>query len=69
VTRKDYITIARAFSDVRHNYEHAGAEVSVLAIDTVAAVLCQLLREDNPRFDSEHFKAVVRGAKALNSRP
>lgn len=39
------------------------------AVRNVAEDIADALATDNPRFDREHFLAVVRGEKDLNSRP
>ena len=74
MTRKDYILIARALQDAYTadgdafkrrgggNHFHDGVTAS-------ADYLASVLEQDNPRFDRDHFLAVVRGEKALTSRP
>jgi hypothetical protein len=69
MTRKDYILIAEALriptsSMSKPNYERelSGVRMAAIAIATA-------LENDNPRFNREHFLAVVNGEKDLNSRP
>jgi len=73
MTQKDYIRIARALLKGRHDALGEEPELDSQAveftIDTVAFFLADELQNDNPRFDREHFLAVVRGEKALNSKP
>lgn len=65
MTRKDYILIA---DGLRHAYATApGLEIPV--VSNVAYQVAIKLETDNPRFNREHFLAVVRGEKDLNSRP
>ncbi len=67
MTRKDYILIARELS---HSYRCAGVSTPATeAIMHVARNIAHQLKDDNPRFDFHHFLAVVRGEKALESRP
>lgn len=67
MTRKDYILIAKVFNQTRVEYE--GYEYSVNAVDVTASYLATEIANDNPRFDRDHFLAVVRGECDLNSRP
>lgn len=67
MTRKDYILIANALRSEKpsENWnlnKMVQWELDVKAIATAFAT-------DNPRFNREHFLAVVRGEKDLNSRP
>lgn len=66
MTRKDYILIAEVF---RIEYLNANGQWERTALDNTAQSLCDALHSDNPRFDKEHFFAVVRGEKPLESRP
>lgn len=67
MTRKDYILIAGA---LRIEYDCvADMERESQTILNVAERIARFLYDDNPRFDREHFLAVVRGEKELNSRP
>lgn len=81
MTRKDYILIASA---LREEYLSNPSSVPVelrtsTAMAEVAAVKEGILRAafrvsvalelDNPKFDREHFLAVVRDEKSLTSRP
>jgi hypothetical protein len=58
MTRKDYIAIAEA---MRYGLGSLQADTSVH--------LAEAMHADNPRFDREHFLAVVRGERNLKSRP
>lgn len=74
MTRKDYILIARAFNDTRRDYI-SGLPISderqnkCEILGRLASYIASELHNENPRFDSDHFLAVVRGEKALTSRP
>ena len=69
MTRKDYILIARALG-CAHGQVYCKEENSYQGGVRCAAMHIALgLKEDNPNFDREHFLAVVRGEKALTSRP
>ena len=57
-------------------HESAGLESAQMhlvcemcGIMNVASELADSLARDNSRFDKDHFLAVVRGEKELNSRP
>jgi hypothetical protein len=66
MTRKDYVLIADA---LREYYQHVPENGMKLLVGEVAANVAEHLKRDNPRFDREHFLAVVRGEKPLQSRP
>jgi len=57
MTRKDYILLAEALRLSRENGESPESEIAAM------------LKRDNSRFDREHFLAVVRGERELQSRP
>lgn len=65
MTRKDYITIAGALC----TYHARGSKVIQAVTLELADSLSQVLQADNPRFDREHFLAVVHGERELTSRP
>jgi len=65
MTRKDYILVAKELHDARL----VVGEKERFGIDTVADFLAAAFYAENPRFDCEHFLAVIRGEKALDSRP
>jgi hypothetical protein len=77
MTRKDYILIAdilreaHGHSNVTKNdaatQERAEGRESM--VEDITFEFALALRRDNPRFDREHFLAVVRGEKSLNSQP
>jgi len=67
MTRKDYILLAKTMrntvEDLRYDAGQCdGAMASAYAI-------ANALQSDNKAFNHEHFMAVVRGEKELNSRP
>ena len=79
MTRKDYIAIAEA---LRYARGHAMAgrncydedtrtpiEIELGGVMASAEYIANAMKDDNPRFSREHFLAVVRGEKELNSRP
>lgn len=67
MTRKDYILIAGALRSGSDTLLHPGTfwQGWMEAADAVA----DALQRENPRFDKGHFMSVVRGDKALTSRP
>ena len=85
MTRKDYILIAEVlriqYLDSKRTYD--GLRTALLAeapsvslaltqvntINRVAEDLADSLVRENPRFNNEHFMAVVHGEKGLMSRP
>lgn len=76
MTRKDYILIAETlrsqWKDAHSKHFCRSEQYSEGMQNGVRAVTYQIadaLESDNPRFDREHFLAVVRGEKELNSRP
>lgn len=81
MTRKDYVAIAGALKCAveyartadSHNYggTYPGAEngeAELAGIMEAADRIARVMRDDNPRFDREHFLAVVRGERELQSR-
>ena len=73
MTRKDYILLARA---LQTEYRTAGVNLetkedasTLQGIEIASFAIASALASDNPRFDREHFLAVVRGEKDINSRP
>jgi len=70
MTRKDYILIAAALRIPYNSFSKNllyGRELN--GVGSAAIALADALEQNNPRFDREHFLAVVRGEKDLNSRP
>ena len=68
MTRKDYILIAEVLRVEFHNAKlHKGPMSSHVL--SVAVSLADSLRRENSRFNTDHFLAVIRGEKALLSRP
>ena len=66
MTRKDYILIAEV---LRIEFLNAGYQEFEECIMNVSREMADMLHRDNPRFDREHFLAVVRGERELQSRP
>ena len=71
MTRKDYILLAEALRDTMlidcPTVDYlAGAKA---AFNSASERIADALAGDNPRFVREHFLAVVRGEKPLDSRP
>jgi len=70
MTRKDYIRLARALNST---YSSAcSSRQCPAALEGILRAACAIASElaaDNPRFNAEHFMHVVRGVKALESRP
>lgn len=75
MTRKDYISVAGVLQNTFSFYvqsEKAGngdrKEQRGIVL-SIAEALADQFHDDNPRFDRNHFLAVVRDEKDLNSRP
>lgn len=71
MTRKDYVLIAQGLKsalDLEISL-HGADSGTAGGVRLAAARIADVLVTDNPRFDREHFLAVVRGEKDLNSRP
>ena len=56
MTRKNYVTFARAFNKALAVSQTKDAKD---AIEDLISVFMQIAKEDNPRFDEEIFKAAV----------
>jgi hypothetical protein len=83
MTRKDYILIAEAlrvaFIDCRDTHivairearpeDAQGWYCRKIEVERIADSIAALMANDNARFDREHFLAVVRGERELQSRP
>jgi hypothetical protein len=73
MTRKDYIKLADVLFTARtwaEPWEPSKDRTEVhQTVDWIAGKIAIALHDDNPRFDREHFLAVVRGERSLNSRP
>ena len=67
MTHKDCILIARALLYAREDCR--GKKVLEAGVWLAAAQVGNALQETCPRFDRLHSLAVVRGEKALESRP
>ena len=68
MTRKDYILIANALRMAVKDMSYSDAQISGI-LSATNNYLSLALKQQNPRFDREHFLAVVRGEKDLKSRP
>jgi hypothetical protein len=70
MTRKDYIRIARGLRTTYTSACEAKQSPEVLeAILRTSYNVASELAADNSRFNGQHFMQVVRGCKALESRP
>ena len=70
VTHKDRILIARALTNYREAITDCREAPNGWHYDTlIENLIANELSDDNPRFNRSHFLAVVRGEKALESRP
>lgn len=74
-SRQHYLVIAETLRDKRNCLDSASISDSRRASamyesfwDTTERI-CGALYADNPRFNREHFLAVIRGEKELTSRP
>jgi hypothetical protein len=67
MTRKDYILIAEVLRIEYLNCDDGYRAEE--AIHRIAIEMADMLHRDNSRFDREHFLAVVRGERELQSRP
>lgn len=72
-SRRHYIVIAdamnsayRYFKDVQQPNE--STRYAANGVEHTAVMLADRLEGDNPRFDREHFLAVVRGEREIESR-
>jgi hypothetical protein len=75
MTRKDYILIADVLRE-RHYCLREDVTLSdternnrLRELELTAENLAYKLEDDNSRFDCDHFLAVVRGERELQSRP
>lgn len=66
MTKKDYIIIAEALKSCRTGM---ATDEMLRGVDHAVESLAVALARDNPKFAKAHFVAVVRGEKALLSRP
>jgi hypothetical protein len=71
MSRQDYIRLAEA---LRYGLGSLQAEgftraEAAKAQEHFALHIAETLASENPRFNREHFLAVVRGERDLNSRP
>ncbi len=69
MTRKDYILIARALRETIAEAQDWTRPNWRAAVIEASHKIASQLECENPRFDYAHFLAVVRGEKALTSRP
>jgi hypothetical protein len=70
MTRKDYILIANALRIPYTSFENKPSYSRELSgVECAAIAITDALAEDNPKFNREHFLAVVHGERDINSRP
>ena len=69
MTRKDYILVAKALRTPMNSMSKPTYERELSGIRMAVISITDALAADNPRFDRDHFLAVVRSTKDLNSRP
>ena len=69
MTRKDYISIAKAVRPVLTSLIQTKNKAALVPANQMVENLAWELAQTNSRFDREHFLAVVRGDKELNSKP
>ena len=77
MTRKNYIVIASALRnayqkeemDNKYTTQGETPRTNMQGVETAACCIAAALHVDSDRFDRDHFLAVVRGEKGLNSRP
>lgn len=69
MTRKDYILIAEALQYTWKEEVNQDDVTEERVFFDTAENIANALQKDNSRFNREHFLAVVRGEKDLNSRP
>lgn len=67
MTRRDYIHIARALMQTVERYEMGDDKRQAVLL--AARAIANECQQDNPRFNAEHFLAVVRGERDLYSHP
>ena len=66
MTAKDYVRLARAF---RNTLAESNEPEYRMAVRSAAYQVSCECAEDNPKFDREHFMAVVNGDRDLLSKP
>jgi len=69
MTRKDYVLLAKALRYAWMEETNQDDIVAEQTIFNVVNTLAATLKQDNPRFNQEHFLAVVRGERDANSHP
>ena len=69
MTRRDYIILANVLRVASNNARVMKSPEASWTVNQIADDLCCELKRDNARFNREHFLAVVRGEKDLQSRP
>jgi hypothetical protein len=67
MTRRDYIHLARALMQTVERYEIGDDKRQAVLL--AARAIANECQQDNPRFDPDHFLAVVRCERDLYSRP
>lgn len=74
MTRKDYILIASALRIARKDAPELAVlelhkELTLHGVNVAVERIADAIKASNPAFDREHFLAVVRGEKEVNSKP
>ena len=69
MTRKDYILIASVLRNAYSTRLDIHNPSNPQAVQEMANAFACALTNDNPKFNREHFLAVVSGNKTLTSRP
>jgi len=69
MTKKDYILIADALRIPTNSLSKPTYERELSGVRMATLAIANALQADNPRFNFDHFLAVVRGEKELHSRP
>jgi len=66
-SKQHYQTVAGVLSRAREFSETLA--LNVYTIEAISERLALAFKDDNKRFDYEHFLAVVHGERPVNSRP
>jgi hypothetical protein len=69
MTRKDYILIASVLRNAYSTCLDVHNPSNAQAVQEMANAFACALANDNPKFNREHFLAVVYSVKSLTSRP
>lgn len=69
MSRKDYILIASALRTQYEDSEHSPMSDRAYGVLGSAMEIADALKRDNVKFDREHFLAIVKGDRDIESRP